>query len=99
MYRAYIATRTRRWSCSASSASCAPITARTAHNAERRCRGPGLFNALNGLGGGGQLDSRTSANANTAVYSGACGLYIAGHALMPYCAAFAFFAFFAGWVA
>ncbi|KZW00733.1 MFS general substrate transporter [Exidia glandulosa HHB12029] len=31
--------------------------------------GPGLFNALNGLGGGGQLDSQTSANANTAVYS------------------------------
>ncbi|EJD55106.1 MFS general substrate transporter [Auricularia subglabra TFB-10046 SS5] len=31
--------------------------------------GPGLFNALNGLGGGGQFDSRTNANANTAVYA------------------------------
>ncbi|TRM66629.1 major facilitator superfamily domain-containing protein [Schizophyllum amplum] len=31
--------------------------------------GPGLFNALNGLGGGGQLDTQTSANANVALYS------------------------------
>ncbi|TFK33093.1 major facilitator superfamily domain-containing protein [Crucibulum laeve] len=30
---------------------------------------PGLFNALNGLGAGGQVDSTTSANANTAVYA------------------------------
>ncbi|PFH48205.1 hypothetical protein AMATHDRAFT_66010 [Amanita thiersii Skay4041] len=30
---------------------------------------PGLFNALNGLGGAGQVDTQTSANANTAVYS------------------------------
>ena len=30
---------------------------------------PGLFNALNGLGGGGQLDAKTSANANSALYS------------------------------
>ncbi|KAK7688023.1 hypothetical protein QCA50_008393 [Cerrena zonata] len=30
---------------------------------------PGLFNALNGLGGGGQLDPTTSANANSALYS------------------------------
>ncbi|KAI0785950.1 major facilitator superfamily domain-containing protein [Abortiporus biennis] len=30
---------------------------------------PGLFNALNGLGGGGQLDSATSANANSALYA------------------------------
>ena len=30
---------------------------------------PGMFNALNGLGGGGQLDPSTSDNANTAVYS------------------------------
>lgn len=30
---------------------------------------PGLFNALNGLGGGGQLDPTTSANANAALYS------------------------------
>ncbi|KAF9443609.1 hypothetical protein P691DRAFT_778760, partial [Macrolepiota fuliginosa MF-IS2] len=31
--------------------------------------GPGLFNALNGLGGGGQLDATTSANSNAAVYA------------------------------
>ena len=30
---------------------------------------PGLFNALQGLGGGGQLDETTSANANSALYS------------------------------
>ncbi|KAI0027264.1 MFS general substrate transporter [Vararia minispora EC-137] len=30
---------------------------------------PGLFNALNGLGGGGQLDTATSANANSTLYS------------------------------
>ncbi|PBK60053.1 hypothetical protein ARMSODRAFT_739829 [Armillaria solidipes] len=31
--------------------------------------GPGLFNALNGLGAGGQVDSKTNSNANTALYS------------------------------
>ncbi|CCM06482.1 uncharacterized protein FIBRA_08751 [Fibroporia radiculosa] len=31
--------------------------------------GPGLFNALNGLGGGGQVSTTTSANANVALYS------------------------------
>ncbi|EKM60588.1 uncharacterized protein PHACADRAFT_246612 [Phanerochaete carnosa HHB-10118-sp] len=30
---------------------------------------PGLFNSLNGLGGGGQLKETTNANANTALYS------------------------------
>lgn len=30
---------------------------------------PGLFNALNGLGAGGQVDSVTSANANSALYA------------------------------
>ncbi|THU89423.1 hypothetical protein K435DRAFT_287704 [Dendrothele bispora CBS 962.96] len=30
---------------------------------------PGLFNAVNGLGGGGQLDTTTSANSNVALYS------------------------------
>ena len=30
---------------------------------------PGMFNALNGLGGGGQLNAKTSDNANVAVYS------------------------------
>ena len=29
----------------------------------------GLFNALNGLGGGGQLDATTSANANATLYA------------------------------
>ena len=31
--------------------------------------GPGLFNACNGLGGGGQLDESTGANANSALYA------------------------------
>lgn len=31
--------------------------------------GPGLFNALNGLGGGGQVDPTTSANSNSALYA------------------------------
>lgn len=30
---------------------------------------PGMFNAVNGLGGGGQLDAKTSDNSNTAVYA------------------------------
>lgn len=30
--------------------------------------GPGLFNALNGLGGGGQVDSTVSANSNAILY-------------------------------
>ncbi|KIK52136.1 hypothetical protein GYMLUDRAFT_180491 [Collybiopsis luxurians FD-317 M1] len=30
---------------------------------------PGLFNAINGLGGGGQLDQTTNANSNVAIYS------------------------------
>jgi hypothetical protein len=30
---------------------------------------PGLFNALNGLGAGGQIDSTTSANANSTLYA------------------------------
>ena len=31
--------------------------------------GPGLFNACNGLGGGGQLNESTGANANSALYA------------------------------
>ncbi|THH04791.1 hypothetical protein EW145_g5258 [Phellinidium pouzarii] len=31
--------------------------------------GPGLFNTVNGLGGGGQVDPTTGANANSALYS------------------------------
>ena len=39
----------------------------------------GLFNALNGLGGGGQLNATTSANANSALYSTfAAGAFFAG---------------------
>lgn len=30
---------------------------------------PGLFNSLNGLGGGGQLKESTNANANSALYA------------------------------
>jgi MFS family permease len=30
---------------------------------------PGLFNSLNGLGGGGQVDNTTSANSNAALYA------------------------------
>ncbi|ORX74308.1 hypothetical protein DL89DRAFT_264227 [Linderina pennispora] len=30
---------------------------------------PGMFNALNGMGGGGQVDASTGANGNTALYS------------------------------
>ncbi|CAG7847247.1 UNC93-like protein C922.05c [Serendipita indica DSM 11827] len=30
---------------------------------------PGMFNALNGLGAGGQVDSQTSANANSTLYA------------------------------
>ena len=30
---------------------------------------PGMFNAVNGLGGGGQFDARTADNANVALYS------------------------------
>ncbi|KAG0702226.1 hypothetical protein DFH29DRAFT_1046994 [Suillus ampliporus] len=30
---------------------------------------PGMFNALTGLGGGGQVDPTTSANANSALYA------------------------------
>lgn len=31
--------------------------------------GPGLFNALSGLGGGGQVDPTTSANGNSILYA------------------------------
>ncbi|TFK38635.1 major facilitator superfamily domain-containing protein [Crucibulum laeve] len=40
---------------------------------------PGLFNALSGLGGGGQVDSTTSANSNSAVYATfAAGAFFSG---------------------
>ncbi|KAG6885726.1 hypothetical protein C0992_004933 [Termitomyces sp. T32_za158] len=41
---------------------------------------PGLFNALNGLGAGGQVDSTTSANANSTLYATfAVGAFFAGY--------------------
>jgi hypothetical protein len=30
---------------------------------------PGLFNALNGLGAGGQVDAKTNSNSNSALYA------------------------------
>jgi hypothetical protein len=43
---------------------------------------PGLFNAVNGLGGGGQLDSKTSANSNSALYACFAGVaFFAGYVL------------------
>ncbi|KAF5355794.1 hypothetical protein D9756_004298 [Leucocoprinus leucothites] len=41
---------------------------------------PGLFNALNGLGGGGQIDTTISANANSALYATfAVGAFFSGY--------------------
>ncbi|KAJ2683517.1 hypothetical protein GGH99_004337 [Coemansia sp. RSA 1285] len=39
---------------------------------------PGMFNALNGLGGAGQLDTRTASDANSALYATFCGFSILG---------------------
>lgn len=45
--------------------------------------GPGLFNALNGLGGGGQLNATTSANANATLYATfAFAAFFAGFVLL-----------------
>lgn len=45
--------------------------------------GPGLFNALTGLGGGGQLDSTTNSNANSALYATfAVAAFFAGSVLL-----------------
>jgi hypothetical protein len=39
----------------------------------------GLFNALNGLGGGGRVDPKTSANGNAALYATfAAGAFFSG---------------------
>ncbi|KAF8060873.1 MFS general substrate transporter [Lyophyllum atratum] len=44
---------------------------------------PGLFNALNGLGAGGQVDATTSANANSVLYATfAVGAFFAGYATL-----------------
>ncbi|KAI9506936.1 hypothetical protein GGI25_000036 [Coemansia spiralis] len=39
---------------------------------------PGMFNALNGLGGAGQLDTRTASDANSALYATFCVFSILG---------------------
>jgi len=40
----------------------------------------GLFNALNGLGGAGQFNTKTSANANAALYATfTLGAFFAGY--------------------
>jgi hypothetical protein len=43
----------------------------------------GLFNALNGLGAGGQVDSTTSANANATLYATfAAGAFFSGYVIV-----------------
>ncbi|KAJ2757562.1 hypothetical protein IWQ56_006227, partial [Coemansia nantahalensis] len=44
--------------------------------------GPGMFNALNGLGGAGQLDPRTTNDANSAVYLAFCLFSFVGIAIV-----------------
>ncbi|KAJ2489834.1 hypothetical protein IWW37_003678 [Coemansia sp. RSA 2050] len=46
---------------------------------------PGMFNALNGLGGAGQLDPRTANNANSALYVTFCIFSIAGGGIVNVC--------------
>ncbi|KAJ1963637.1 hypothetical protein GGI12_001934 [Dipsacomyces acuminosporus] len=46
---------------------------------------PGMFNALNGTGGGGQLDPTASNNANTALYSTFILFGILGGAIVNLC--------------
>ncbi|KAJ2299048.1 hypothetical protein IWW55_004297 [Coemansia sp. RSA 2706] len=46
---------------------------------------PGLYNALNGMGGGGQLDPTANNNANTALYSTFVIFGIAGGAIVNLC--------------
>ena len=61
--------RGRRWPCSASCASWDRVSSAIGAGRQHFYNRSGLFNALNGLGGGGQLDTKTSANANVALYS------------------------------
>ncbi|KAJ2339140.1 hypothetical protein IWW50_006087, partial [Coemansia erecta] len=44
--------------------------------------GPGMFNALNGLGGAGQLDPRTTSDANAALYLAFAIFSIVGGAIV-----------------
>lgn len=46
---------------------------------------PGMYNALNGLGGGGQMDHTTGNNANTALYSTFVVFGVAGGAIVNLC--------------
>ncbi|KAJ1669763.1 hypothetical protein GGF38_002003 [Coemansia sp. RSA 25] len=46
---------------------------------------PGMFNALNGLGGAGQLDPHTANNANSALYAAFCIFSIAGGGIVNIC--------------
>ncbi|KAJ2340068.1 hypothetical protein GGH91_004286, partial [Coemansia sp. RSA 2671] len=46
---------------------------------------PGMFNALNGTGGGGQLDTTAGNNANTALYSTFVVFGILGGAIVNLC--------------
>ncbi|KAJ1828772.1 hypothetical protein LPJ56_000893 [Coemansia sp. RSA 2599] len=46
---------------------------------------PGMFNALNGMGGGGQVDRTTGNNANTALYSTFIVFGIAGGSIVNLC--------------
>jgi hypothetical protein len=48
---------------------------------------PGLYNALTGLGGGGQFDESTQANANAALYAtSTVSSLFAGYVDAKYCA-------------
>ncbi|KAJ2450072.1 hypothetical protein EV183_004529 [Coemansia sp. RSA 2336] len=46
---------------------------------------PGMFNAVNGMGGGGQLDPTAGNNANTALYSTFVVFGVLGGAIVNYC--------------
>ncbi|KAJ2780882.1 hypothetical protein GGI15_003385 [Coemansia interrupta] len=46
---------------------------------------PGMFNAVNGLGGGGQLDATAGNNANTALYSTFVVFGVLGGAIVNLC--------------
>ncbi|KAJ1793734.1 hypothetical protein GGH19_003951 [Coemansia sp. RSA 1807] len=46
---------------------------------------PGMYNALNGMGGGGQVDRTTGNNANTALYSTFIVFGIAGGSIVNLC--------------
>ena len=48
---------------------------------------PGLYNALSGIGGGGQVDETTQANASSALYATfAFCSFLSGYVLLKMCA-------------